>query len=64
MRNDERLDKTNGLCPPLPAFLFFFQSRALLNSQENLTIELTPEAQEGHGVECDNINGDSDCACE
>ena len=60
----KRPEEIKGFRPPLPAFLSFFQSSVLLNSQENLAIELTPEAQEGHRIECDNIHSDSDCACE
>jgi len=58
-------EETRGFRPPLPAFLSFFQNNVLLNSQgDRVIIELTPEAKERYEVECENINSDSDCACE
>jgi hypothetical protein len=65
MRNrDKRPEEIKDFHPRLLAFLSFFQSSVLLNSQENLAIELTPEAQEGYRVEYYNIHSESDCACE
>ena len=47
-----------------PICLSFFKSVPLSGLQEELTVELVPDPQDGHSVERFDTNSDDDCACE
>ncbi len=61
---DTRLEEIKRPRSLPPTLLSFFQSSVFWDSQENMAVGLVSETQEGHEVECDHINSDSDCACE